>query len=183
MILIGLTGRKRAGKTTVTRWLVNQYGLMEVSFAAPLYRGLATMIGVDIGELQAEDRKEAPIEWLGKSPRQMLQTLGTEWGRGMVHDEIWIRVAARAIKRARGAGCVGVVVSDVRFDNEAEFIVQQGGTLWTIQRPQKPTLASDRHASESGISTNWPARGLVNGGSFQDLYARVDQLMEEMGAG
>ena len=182
MILLGLHGRKRAGKSTVASYLCEQYGFGEVSFAAPLYRGLATMIGVDIQDLQREDLKEQPLEWLGKSPRQMLQTLGTDWGRGMVNEDIWLRIALRAIQRKRGCGMAGVVVSDVRFDNEAEFILKQGGQIWLITRPQKPALANDRHASEQGISPTWPVRGVVNCLGFPDLYKRVDHLMDELGA-
>lgn len=181
MILIGLHGKKRSGKSTVTRYLVEQYGFGEVSFAAPLKRGLATMLGLDIQDLERDDLKEAVVPWLGKSPRDMMQTLGTQWGRELVNDRIWIILAERAMKRHRALGAAGVIFSDVRFDNEAEAVIGWGGTIWTINRPTL-AAAADNHASERGISTNLPARGIVNCKGFPDLYKRVDLLMNELGA-
>lgn len=195
MMLIGLHGQKRSGKSTVARYLVEQYGFAEVSFAAPLYRGLATMLGIDLGDLQDEAKKEAPIEWLNAdemrmrvfgtiehlptiTPRYLLQTLGTEWGRGLVREDIWLRVGARAIERHAALGHPGIVVSDVRFDNEARLILERGGELWGVSRIQRAG-ARDAHASEAGISTNFPSKGIVNHASFPSLYARVDELVDQ----
>jgi hypothetical protein len=182
MILLGLHGLKRSGKTTVCRYLVDQYGFAEVSFAAPIYRGIAAMFDLDPHELQAEDTKERNIPWLGCSPRKLLQTCGTEWARAYISDDVWIRVAARAIERHRQMGAPGVVVSDVRFDNEAQWLLEQGAELWLITRPVRPVEGRDTHASEAGISTNWPMRGIVNAAGFPHLYQRVDELLAQLGA-
>jgi hypothetical protein len=181
MHLLGLHGPANAGKSTVAQYLVEQYGFAEVSFAAPLYRGVATMLGIDIGELLDRAKKEAAIAWLGASPRYLLQTLGTEWGRKLVREDLWLVLAARAIDKHRALGRPGVAVSDVRFDNEAEFILARGGELWGIQRPSRPTLVR-AHASEAGISTNYPSRGLINAAGFPALHARVDTLLDELEA-
>ena len=180
MILIGLSGLKRSGKSTVARYLVEQYGFGEVSFAAPMYRAIATMIGIDIQHLQDETSKEADIPWLGRSPRYLLQTLGSEWGRGLVRDDIWILIALRHIERHRGMGMPGVIVSDVRFDNEAQFIISQGGQVWIISRPCRAVSGRDGHASERGISPNIPSRGIVNAAGFPTLYKRVDELLDTL---
>lgn len=181
MMLIGLHGLKRSGKSTVTRYLVDQYGFGEVSFAAPLKRGLASMLGIDIHDLEDEVLKESTIEWLGKSPRQCMQTLGTQWGRELVNENIWIILAGRKVQQHRRMGMPGVVVSDVRFDNEAEWLLSAGGELWTIVRPAR-AVSSDGHASERGISPNHPSRGIVNAQGFHHLYKRVDELLAPHGA-
>jgi hypothetical protein len=181
VIIIGIHGKKRSGKSTVTRYLVEQYGFGEVSFAAPMKRALATMLAIDIQDLERDDLKEAVLPWLGRSPRYLMQTLGTQWGRELVNDRIWITLAERAMYRHRRLGMAGVVFSDVRFDNEAEAVLGWGGQVWTITRPTM-AAAADNHASERGISTNLPSRGIVNCKGFPDLYKRVDALMDELGA-
>lgn len=181
MHLIGLHGPAFAGKSTVAQYLVEQYGFAEVSFAAPLYRGVATMLGIDVGELHDRAKKENPIAWLGRSPRYLLQTLGTEWGRRLVREDLWLVLAARAIDKLRAMGRPGVAVSDVRLDIEAEFILARGGELWGVQRLTRP-VAVRAHETEVGISSNYPSRGLINAAGFPALHARVDQLLDELEA-
>ena len=189
MHLIGLHGPARAGKSTVARYLVEQYGFAEVSFAAPMYRGLATMLGIDVGDLQSEALKDQPIAWLGNStthepvtPRYLLQTLGTEWGRDMVRKDLWLILLKRAIDRVSAMRPIaGVVVSDVRRDEEAELVLARGGELWGVRRMEIAT-AVRAHETEKPISTNYPSRGIVNAAGFPALHSRVDQLLDELEA-
>jgi hypothetical protein len=180
VILIGTTGPAKAGKSTVARYLV-EHGFLEVSFAAAIKRGVSTMFDLDIQDLEQPEVKEATLPWLGKSPRYLLQTLGTEWGRKMVAPDVWLILAARRIERAKQAGHVGVIVSDVRFDNEADFILARGGELWRIWRQAATAVLA--HESERGINDSYPVRGIMNNGSFADLYTRIDNLLAEHGAG
>lgn len=176
MILVGLAGHKRAGKSTVARMLVDEHGFREVSFAAPLYRALAAMLRTDIAALQHD--KERAIEWLGRSPRYLLQTLGTEWGRDLVRPDLWLLLASREIERIAALGGERIVISDVRYDNEARFVVERGGQIWQIWRPQ--ARAQDAHASERGISESWSARGILNDGSLEELRERVRHLVAQL---
>jgi hypothetical protein len=65
-------------------------------------------------------QKEQPVEWLGgKSPRQLLQSLGTDWGRDMVSATIWIDAMQRLI--AEQSSDV-IIIDDCRFDNEAQMV-------------------------------------------------------------
>lgn len=180
MILIGITGPAQAGKSTVARYLV-EHGFLEVSFAAAIKRGVATMFDLDIQNLEQAAFKEANLPWLGKSPRYLLQTLGTEWGRKLIAPDVWLILAARRIERAKQAGQVGVIVSDVRFDNEADFILASGGQLWRIWRQAASAVLA--HESEAGINASYPVRGILNNSSFDELYTRVDNLLAELGAG
>ena len=87
---------------------------MQMAFADPLYQCISTITGLPVARLKARDVKEAVIPHLGKSPRQMLQSLGTEWGRGMVHDEIWIRIAMERAGQQLTVGR-GVVFTAVSY--------------------------------------------------------------------
>lgn len=61
-----------------------------------------------------------------------MQTVGTEWGHDMIHRDLWVKVVEQKIRQVRREGATGVVVSDVRFDNEADFIRDwHGGAVVT----------------------------------------------------
>lgn len=88
------------------------------------------------------------------SPRIALQTLGTEWGRQSVTQDIWIKYAIhRAMGEILKGDVNGVVISDVRFLNELEAILNVGGKLLHIERPvaKEKSLAVGvtAHASET----------------------------------
>jgi hypothetical protein len=165
-ILIGLHGRARAGKDTVGSLLVRM-GLDRVAFADPLKHMLMAM-GLDDYHFEGE-AKERPIFWLGKSPRQLLQTLGTEWGRELVHPEIWVRIAGGEIAASHLAGR-GVVVTDVRMQDEADYIRRCGGEIWHIIREVQPVA---QHASEAGISPQSITRTIDNTGTLEHLERQV----------
>lgn len=90
-MIIGIAGKKRSGKDTAAK-VFERLGFTHDSFAAPMKRFVQDIVG---HELRDED-KEAPMEWLdGMTPRRMWQTLGTEWGRMMVHPDLWVRSMMR----------------------------------------------------------------------------------------
>lgn len=174
MKLIGLTGRAGCGKDTVADHLESKRRFRRESFAAPLYAGLAAMTGYSIGYLQNRERKEDSLPHVGRSPRYLLQTLGTEWGRNLVHTDLWLLLAEQRVIRLRDLNC-DVVITDVRFENEATWLRNMGGELWHIHRPGiKPVR---RHTSEAGILPAGVDRGLLNDRTIADLIERVDHLI------
>lgn len=167
MILVGIAGPAQSGKSTLAgefRRLVEFRGqkYREQPFAGPLKRML-TSIGVDTSDLS----KNAPVAFLdGRiTPRIMMQTLGTEWGRSLLPD-LWLRVWQYELSDQAHCVCV----PDVRFDNEAWLIRELGGTIIHIQRkPTADMLAVPAHASEAGIKR---AKG--------DIIFRNDRGIEKM---
>lgn len=167
-MVIGLCGAANSGKNTVASLL----GFREVSFADPLYRMLAAMLDVSVDSLRDRRAKERIIPWLGKSPRQLLQTLGTEWGRSVVAGDVWVRLAMREIGKTSG----NVAVTDVRFDNEAAMLKREfGAMIWRVERPGAATCVG--HSSEAGISPHLVDRTIVNSGSLEALDAAVGEAL------
>jgi hypothetical protein len=175
-MLIGLCGPAGAGKNTVAEFLTDSDGctLVQMAFADPLYECVSTITGLPVAKLKDRDVKETILPWLGKSPRQMLQTLGTEWGRGTVHPEIWIRITMERAKPEMTVGR-GVVITDVRFDNEAQAIIDAGGEAWKVTRPGWRCLADEAaaHQSEAGVSDHLIARTIDNSGSLDELRKQL----------
>lgn len=145
--LIGIAAsRAGSGKSTVANYLCQQAGFTSVPLAGPLKRiGLSVLAEAGVPEPEArrylfQDR-HVEIQALGVTGRHLLQTLGTEWGRRHIASDVWLRLWRRQVGNLmataykEGREC-RIVVDDVRFPNEAEFIRKMGGFNWLIQRPR-----------------------------------------------
>lgn len=141
--LIGFTGLAQAGKTTCANWMRDKFGFIRLSFAGPLKRMVAVLT-------DERDKDAAPDVLCGKTLRYAYQTLGTEWGRMLMGDDIWLRAARLEIERYRG-GCPGLTFDDLRFDNELELIREMGGIVIRLERPG---LTRMDHVSEAGVSAS-----------------------------
>lgn len=175
--LIGLAAKAQSGKTTVANMLLSSYGYGHVSFAEPIRQFIADLTGITREDLEKAEIKEAVIPWIGRSPRYMMQTLGTEWGRDTILADFWIKRAMRHVNDLSW-GRIPAVISDVRFDNEAKAIREAGGYIVHLVRPDALVVAS--HASEAGVRRESSDYAIVNDGSLADLERKVDELMSEL---
>lgn len=175
MQLIGLTGRARTGKDTTARML-SQCGFSQYAFANPIKEGVKTMFGFT-DDCTNGNKKEQPVDWLdGVTPRQIMQTLGTEWGRQCIHPDLWLIMAKREWHAVQQLPRVrGMVVSDVRFENEADWIREAGGEVWHIRRCT--AMPVREHASEAGVTFCDGDRAIDNNGSIFDLSQQVKALI------
>jgi hypothetical protein len=191
--VIGITGKAGSGKTTAANWLVRNHAqASRMPFARPLKRMFYELIREAIPRdwphqagdyLDNPEFKEAPIPFLGgETPRRLMQTLGTEWGRNTVHPDFWVRIAE--VKLARMLGVRGrnsetntlvAVFDDVRFANEADMLRRYDGIILRIERPTAAVNAdTDAHASET---LDFPADiVIINGGAPEDLEAQLAAL-------
>jgi hypothetical protein len=177
-LLIGLTGVAGSGKDTVREILDARHGYDGIAFADPIrdmLRELLDSVGVDEKWMTERELKEREIPELGASYRQMAQLLGTEWGRTL-HPDFWLKIAESRIALFRKFGSPGVVISDVRFPNEAAWVKAQGGVVWKILRPGIEAVRA--HASESLVDTLPYDYVIDNRGSIADLKYAVDMALE-----
>jgi hypothetical protein len=174
MKLIAFTGPAGAGKDTAGQH-VAKYGFRPFAFADPIRAAIASAFNLPMNVLTDRDKKEEVIAWIGQSPRQLMQTFGSEWGRQRVADDIWLRTMANKLDRCAIHGC-GAVITDVRFDNEAEFIRARGGIVVRITRPANEAGTASAHVSEAGVSERLIHHTIANDGSLADLLHKVGQL-------
>jgi len=173
-LVIGLTGKARSGKDTVAALLqaTQEFRNVETySFATPLKQML------DVGlQLKDKDDTEA-VELYGCNYRKLAQTLGTEWGRELVHSDLWVLIAEQRLKRSRL-----VIITDVRFENEANF-VRERGVLIHVERQGQEAIKESDHISESGVSVLHNDYKILNNSTLQALgyavrHAAID--LEQM---
>jgi dephospho-CoA kinase len=170
--LIGIAGRARSGKDTVADMLVTMRGGYRYSFADPI-RSMLRGIGIDMNDPEWIANKEKPIPGLGRSPRYLMQTLGTEWGRQLVNEDIW-KIIAEINLLQTGSG---MIISDVRFDNETAWVRSMGGIVIHIDRPDAPVV--EAHSSEAGVQRLARDIVIVNDGTLEDLSYKINELLTD----
>jgi hypothetical protein len=161
MRLIGIAGRAHSGKDTVSNYLIEHldYQWQRSAFADPIKAMLAA-IGVDC----SDDNKDLIDSRYGVTPRHMMQTLGTEWGRGLIADDIWVKAVSTS-----GAGR-DLIVPDVRRDNEADLIRKHGLLIHLTGRGG----IAGTHASEKTLPVQLGDLVIDNSGTLEDLYSAID---------
>lgn len=143
LTVIGLCGLAGSGKSTIAGKLAARHGYYQTSLAHPLKAMSAQVLTYD--EI-AGDHKETPLAKLGgKTPRQFMQLLGTEFGRGNFGDDFWVNIWR---ERVANGGHELVVVDDVRFANEAKAIRDMGGTVIKLVRDGAGSATGASHSSE-----------------------------------
>ncbi len=138
--IIGLSGPATVGKSTVAKRLRGIFGGEIQSFASNIRTALYVM-GL---EVNYED-KEAPI-YKDKSTRDLMKSLGTEWGRDSVGPNIWVDLLMERIDRS---GSNVAIIDDVRFPNEAQAIRNRGGIVIELSRDGIGYTGD--HATELGL--------------------------------
>lgn len=174
--VIGLTGYAQSGKDTLASILVERYGYRRVAFADairefiyevnPMVACSPTGYLKDLVNLVGWDSaKQEP------QVRRLLQDLGVA-ARKLIDEDIWVKVALRSVSPGDR-----VVITDVRFENEAKHISELGGQLWRVKRPG--VEAVNAHISETQMDGYKVDQIFLNNGSIDDLKFLVQVRMQD----
>ena len=182
MPLVGLCGPKGCGKSTISQLLGSfvcgtPFHRTDLNHHLSTYRRLRFAGKIksmlrDLGLTEAQvdgDEKETPCELLGgRTPREVMQSLGTQWGRDLVDPGLWLRAT---MDQADKIADRFTVIDDVRFDNEAEAIRSRGGYVIEVERDG---LRYDSTTpSETGVSTHLIDRTLANNNNATETTLAV----------
>ena len=187
MELIGLAGPARSGKDTVADILeeLTDGAVERDAFADRLKLIAARALGVsthpdDVGasgirrwaDRFKESERLATVGHRGTvtgeiSGREFLQRLGVDGIRAVLGDSVLIN----AVPLERD--CDLLVITDVRFENEALAIREAGGEIWRVHRPGTGEMG---HVSERSLPGDLIDHEIHNAGSIADLYNAVRSL-------
>lgn len=173
-MIIGITGYAGAGKSTAARVLSSRHGFVRRPFAYPL-KAMLGALGVPAEALDGTDEiKRQPMAlFAGRSLREAMQTLGTEWGRREFGSDFWVR------QWVRGLDSLGdVVADDVRFPEESQIIKRLGGAIIRIDRDGAGP-ASD-HSSETSVDLIAADYVIKNTAGPDMLAASVDFILADL---
>jgi hypothetical protein len=172
-MIIGLSGYARSGKDTVAQLLCLNYGYQRISFADPMREAILTLnpkidsithVSDYVGDYGWDMAKQNP------EIRRLLQVFGTDVGRKMFGENVWIDMAFKHVEPDSR-----VVIADVRFPNEAEAIKSRGGKVIRINRHNHSAV--NAHKSEIAMDNYMFDHVLYNDGTIDDLAENLFMLM------
>lgn len=189
--LIGICGHAGSGKDTLANGIASMDVYFVYHFADPIKAAINVMFGFGPVNWENRDWKEEPIEWLDgrrpPSPRYLAQTLGTEWGREIIDGQIWLKIAQQKFARVNttaqmeGGRIVGLgmIIPDVRFENEAQWIKDAGGLLLEVVRPGQEIISENGHASEAGFDPALIDATITNDGPPSKMVMAARKILWE----
>lgn len=184
-VVIGILGNARAGKDTIARYLgvklsVDGLSNNRLAFADPI-RKMADSLLASYDILPPPDEnKNVIIPELGVSYRYLCQTLGTDWGRNMINNQIWLNALLAKITNI--APDV-VLIPDVRFRNEAQFLRANFKNVYLIKvlRSGSNLSSNPSHASEAEVNLiNDIDFTIDNNGSYEELHRKLDSIYSKL---
>ena len=185
-MLIGLCGYAGVGKDTAAQVLLEELRFQRIAFADPIKGALLALDplvpGTGPGEFLrlsefAEGRDWSEIKEYPEV-RRLMQIMGTEVGRNLFDPEIWVRLAERKLESTLSVG--DVVITDVRFPNEARLIRGYGGVLVRIDRPGFGPV--NEHVSDRA-SERWAYDYRIeNDSNVSALHDKISDLVAQLNA-
>lgn len=167
--VVAISGAAGSGKSTVSSYLSTK-GYTLVKFAGPL-KSMCRAVGLTDEHIEGSLKQEPCVLLQGKTPRQFMQWLGTEFGRDLIGPSFWTDLWKANAEKILAAGG-RVVVDDCRFENEAQTVRSIGGVI--VRLTGRGGIAGG-HASEV---QDWPADEEVeNAGSIDDLHRAVAEAL------
>lgn len=202
--LIGINGKIGAGKDTVGEiiqklCITNSGSKFEIKkFAGKLKQTASLLTGIPIKKFEDQEFKTKalgrewcyPTEWQGRehwvemTVREFLQRLGTEAMRVGLHTNVWVNALFADYKwyvkswDELGTEIDGAypnwVITDMRFPNEMEAVVEKGGITIRVVRPG--TVTGD-HPSETALDDATFDYEIINDGSMEELVSKVRSIL------
>jgi hypothetical protein len=169
------------GKSTIRDYLVGAHKFRYLPFARVLKRMVYTLL-IEHGYSHEtvieyiEEKKHEPLNRVAGSPtaRELLQTLGTDWGRHQVAMDLWLSEWESKARVWSRSG-TSIVADDLRFPNEAEAVTRLGGKIWRVERPDMEELPCHSHSSEGNLDSLKFDQVYNNDGTIEDLVKKVRQ--------
>lgn len=190
-MIIGISGKKNSGKSTVSE-ILNKKGFYLDSFASTVKDIASLLFSYSREKLEGntvEDRLWRETEdsnlskFLGKSfsPRNALTLIGTEFGRDMIHENIWIKTVFDRYGQSQNPN---LVITDVRFPNEFDSIKSYKNILTFNIRINRPGNTISEHISETALDEKDKNGGfdyyIINDGTINDLESKINLILDDI---
>lgn len=181
--LIGLAGYAQSGKDTVASRLP---GAVRIALADPIRSALLALNPLLPGPVRLVEALESVSgDWeaLKRNPairdefRRLMQAMGTEVGRNQIAERLWLDKATEQLKKVAPAP---VVITDIRFTNEAQWLQQMGGYLIEVSRPG--IGPANGHVSENPIPRHLIHAHIINDGTLEDLDGKIVSAVDQVNA-
>lgn len=184
--IIGITGYAQSGKDEVAK-ILKKFGYTRIALADALKEGLYNINPYvrSYHQLSIYDKfvkLQDLVDTLGwdeakknEDVRDLLQRYGTEGGRNIFGEDIWINIIE---KKIRDHNVSKIVIPDIRFINEVNWVLnQENSLLIKIIRPRVGSI--NGHISDKGIDDDLCDILLYNDGTIEDLEEVIPSIFED----
>lgn len=191
-MLIGIHAKPRSGKDTVANYLIKQYKLYKYGSSFPVKDTAAYMFKVPRQYFDDDNKKDTIDPFWGITYREMAQKVGKEGSRDLFGEDFWLRHVEKQLKRIEIEELFilrtekytipyeGMILADIRYENEVHWVKQNGGKVIFIKRSNLPASSNNSHPAEAGLSDHLADVFIHNDGTLEDLYKEVDFAMERI---
>ena len=197
MSIIGLCGNKGSGKDTIADFLIEKYNFKKIAFADFIKSALKQLFDWN-DDTFTQENKEKKDDYWDITPREMCQQLGTEFLRihckdiistkfNLPNGEIYHstyhikRINQEVIKILSQNPNTKFVFSDIRFQDELDYIKKLNGIIIKINRPDNKQNKFNNHLSEQCIDIlNNIDIEIENNLTIQDLNNKVNSIIETL---
>ncbi len=171
-MIIGLLGPAGSGKSLAAKYLAEKLDATEIALADPLKALVKDAFDLTHEQLYGtQEQKETIDPRYNLSPRQLLQKVG-QAQRNVFGPDVWVK---HLLDKAFGQH--DLIVSDVRYINEALVLAAHGAHILKIVRYNRPTQTDANHSSEN----EWdkaPFHELIeNNSTIEDFYKALDKAL------
>lgn len=173
-MIIGLVGNKRVGKDTCADYLCYTHNFKKYSFATYLKQALKILFDWDDASFN-DDNKEVVDTFWNVTPRQMCQDLGSFLRN--FNKNFHINRLDKDISKLGKLDNVNIVFSDIRYQNELDYVKSLGGIIIKINRN---TVLNDfsNHESETSIDNLTGIDSyIINNGTLDILYSNLNNII------
>jgi ABC-type transporter MlaC component len=181
-MIISLTGKKQSGKSTIANYLVEKHNFIELSFAQYLKEACKILFNWDENDYSTDNKEKVDKLW-GKSPREILQYMGTEILRDNMKNIIDTSIKElnktysfhikRLYQDIKKYPDKNIVISDVRFPDELDFCIKINSKIIKVERDTISNQYSN-HKSETSLENIKFDNIIKNNKSRKELYEKID---------
>jgi hypothetical protein len=198
--LIGITGKAGSGKDTIAKYIQRNFEDTYIEhFADPLKEAASKAFGIPTYAFSSSEFKGLSDPYWKVSPRQIAQFFGTEMFRETIYRllpqigmDFWVyrmkgKLEGSLILEDEGTYSDGetVLIPDVRFQNEVDFILSNNGVIITVTRSgYEGNVGISNHPSEAGdfVIPSEKHYLIQNDGDYGQLYASIERILPAMKA-
>ena len=138
-------------------------------------------------------KESTKFELVRLTPRKLMQLLGTDAGRNIIHPNLWVNSLMSEYKSTpvinfseNGVAVMQKyklpdwIISDVRFPNELKAIEDREGICIRVIRPSD-NHSTEEHESETALDNAIFHYTVMNDGSIDKLIGVIETILTERG--
>jgi dephospho-CoA kinase len=201
-MIIGIAGKRRSGKDTISDYLIKEYDFIKYGFADPIKDIGKIIFGFTEEQLYGNKKDIIDLRW-GIKPRDFFQKFGTDYGQNIFPEHfpeifkggnkrgLWVQIFKNwYLNKIVEDPFIKVIINDVRFLHEYDVIKSLGGYIINVERngvernsvernsvERNSVERNDSHISENELDNINFDGSIQNNDSIEDLYRKIKEII------